>query len=333
MLNRLVAPIILSLWASLCSAQGVDINSITDKHILPSFTALAQTAEALNTTAQTKCQAQDTALRAAFSEAFDAWILASHLRFGPTETDDRAFALAFWPDSRGATPKTLNALIAAQDSIVENNDTFDAVSIAARGFYALEFLLYDPAFATPETADYRCKLLRAITTDISANTAAIVYDWEAEYAALLRTAGKNDLYHSEKEAAQELFKAMLAGLQFTSETRLGRPMGSYERPRPKRAEARRSNRSLHHVVLSLRGTYDLAMLLSENDPKLEAAYTHAFKRAELLNDPVFAAVTTPQGRFRIEVLQQAIDDIRNIATEDLGPRLGVAAGFNSLDGD
>ncbi|HBR37591.1 MAG TPA: peptidase M75, partial [Sulfitobacter pontiacus] len=50
-------------------------------------------------------------------DAFDAWIAVSHLRFGPSETDNRAFALAFWPDSRGATPKTLAGLITDADPV------------------------------------------------------------------------------------------------------------------------------------------------------------------------------------------------------------------------
>ena len=56
----------------------------------------------------------------------------------------RAFAIAFWPDSRGATPKTLAELISAEDPVIYSREEFAAVSIAARGFHALEFLLFDP---------------------------------------------------------------------------------------------------------------------------------------------------------------------------------------------
>jgi len=34
---------------------------------------------------------------AAYHVAFDAWMSVSHLRFGPSEADDRAFAIAFYP--------------------------------------------------------------------------------------------------------------------------------------------------------------------------------------------------------------------------------------------
>ena len=48
---------------------------------------------------------------------------------------------------------------------------------------------------------------------------------------------------------------------------------------------------------------------------------------------MFAGVATPQSRIEVEALQQAIDRIRVIVESRLGPALGVAAGFNSLDGD
>ena len=95
------------------------------------------------------------------SRRFDAWVGVSHLRFGPSEQDDRAFALAFWPDPRGSTPKALAALIRDEDPVVSNPDDFSTVSIAARGFYALEFLLFDPQFATAENTDYLCALIQA----------------------------------------------------------------------------------------------------------------------------------------------------------------------------
>jgi len=109
------------------------IQEITDGHILPRFETLAATAEHLANTADQDCAPDSAALRSAYADAFDAWISASHLRFGPTEVDDRAFALAFWPDSRGATPRTLSALIDARDPIAAKPEAYSQVSIAAGG--------------------------------------------------------------------------------------------------------------------------------------------------------------------------------------------------------
>lgn len=337
MIRSIASVIAIAIAPSLAAAQSVDIAAIVDGHIIAGFETLSQKTEALRITAQDHCDPGDASLEAAYHDAFDAWVRISHLRFGPTELDDRAFALAYWPDSKGFTPKALAALIAAQDPIISDEATFSTVSIAARGFFALEFLLYDQRITGMEPARYRCELVQAITVDIATNTDNILSDWQSTYADFLKSAGTNDTYRTEGEVVQELFKALSTGLQFTSETRIGRPMGTFDRPRPKRAEARRSGRSLRHVVLSLEGTRPLALQLAAGNSAISTfladAYDRALGLAEQINDPVFTAVAEPQGRIRVEALQQSIDSIRLIVSESLGPTLGVAAGFNSLDGD
>ena len=181
-------------------------------------------------------------------------------------------------------------------------------------------------------ATYRCALIRAVCRDISTNAAAILDDWENGFSDLIGNPG-NDTYRSAREAARQFFTALSTGLEFTSGTRLGRPMGTFDRPRPRRAEARRSGRSLRHVALALEATQGLAKLLSDGDEGLAEAFETAISRAKVLDDPVFAGVADPQGRLRVEVLQQDIEEIRRILAESLGPSLGIAAGFNALDGD
>ena len=324
----------LALAAAPAAASELS-SSITDQLILPAFQELAADAVELADTASTDCNPQSETLRAAYGAAFDAWIAASHYRFGPTETDSRAFALAFWPDSRSKTPKALANLIRNEDAGIKDPANFASYSIAARGFYALEFLLYDPELSTAGSAGYRCALTRAISTDIAATAQAIGINWEQSYAAEMRTPASR--YQSDEEITQELLKALTTGLQVLDGMRLGRPLGSFDRPRPNRAEARRSGRSLRHVLISLNALEPLALALAGGNHELQANITAGFakarKKAEALNDPDFAGVSNPASRFRIESLQQEIKDLRVLMTEKLGPALGVAAGFNSLDGD
>ena len=303
-----------------------DVDGAVNEHILPGYSALAEETTLL---ADAACAAED--LKPAFSSAFDAWVRVSHLRFGPSEADDRAFALAFWPDPRGSTPKTLAALISDADPVVEDAAAFGTVSVAGRGFYALEFLLFDPQFAEQSSSPYLCTLTQAITRDIAANAAAIEAGWQ-NHAALM-TAPGNDAYRTEEEAIRQLFTALATGLEFTSQARLGRPMGTFERPRPNRAEARRSDRSLRHVVLSLEATRALAGHIATRDDALDALFEKAISQAEALDDPVFANVATPQGRIRVEALQSSVEEIRRYLGGTVAPRLGIVAGFNALDGD
>lgn len=315
------------------AAISQDVSAIVDTHILPGYEALAATTQTLSVTAQEDCAPTSTALKTAYHEAFDAWVSVSHLRFGPSEKDDRAFALAFWPDPRGSTPKTLAGLIGDADPVIETRDSFRTVSVAGRGFYALEFLLFDAAFLDMGTPEYRCALVQAVSADIADNSAAILQDWSRDYADLMRNAGENDTYRSEEEAMRQLFTALSTGLEFTSSARLGRPLGTFDRPRPNRSEARRSDRSLRQVVLSLEANRSLAELMSGGNSELDATFAKALQRAASLDDASFDGVADPQDRLRVEVLQQYVDVIRQKVAEDLGASLGIAAGFNSLDGD
>ena len=324
--------IVALLAASPAIGQQPDTRSIVETHVIPRYQALANEAAELSAAATADCSTANPDLIMAYHYAFDAWVGVSHLRFGPSEVDDRAFALAFWPDPRGSTPKALSALINDRDTAVSDPDSFGSMSIAARGFYALEFLLFDPQFNKAENEQYLCAFVKAVATDISRNSAAILSDWESGYGDLMANPG-NDTYRTPTEAAQQFFTSLSTGLDFTSQTRLGRPMGTFDRPRPNRAEARRSERSMRHVILSLAATRELALLIVVGNQDVDQAFAGALENAEVLGDPVFAGVTELQGRLKVEVLQQRIDAIRGVLAEEVGPSLGIAAGFNSLDGD
>jgi len=337
---RKLIPALVSVTLMLggtAAQAGERTEAILDRHVLPLVETLARTTAALDTAAEADCAPDGAALRAAYTTAFDAWIAFSHLRFGPAETQARGFALAFWPDTRGMTPKTLRSLIASEDPVVDSAEDFATVSVAGRGFYALEFLLYDKDIAALGTEAYRCQLTRVIAADMAATAADLAQDWQDTYAGLMRHPSAEGPYQTDEEVLQEFFKALSTGLEINADLRLGRPMGQIGKPRPMRAEARRSGRSLHHVVVSLTALRQLAELLAGEDAALaaqmDAAFDNALTRADRLDDPVFAGVATPQGRLHVEVLQQAIQAVRTEANMNLGPALGVAAGFNSLDGD
>lgn len=335
-MKQIYFALVLAAAPVLADAQAAT-RDILASHILPRFETLAASTAALADTASRDCAPTSDDLRTAYGTAFDAWVSASHLRFGPTEEDDRAFALAFWPDSRGATPRVLAGLIATQDPVAATADTYADVSIAARGFYALEYLLYDETLGASGDPAYTCTLVQTVTADMAVVSAVILESWHSGYADELLTPGPQAVYRSDAEVLQEMLKALSAGLQFTSDSRLGRPLGSFDRPRPTRAEARRSGRSARHVLLSLDALEDLADLLAPRDNDLQDRLAGQFDDARnkliAFADPIFASIDDPQSRLKLEIIQQGVDNIRATVSQDLGPTLGVAAGFNALDGD
>ncbi|MEQ9692983.1 imelysin family protein [Shimia sp. SDUM112013] len=322
---------------SMADEASPTVSSALKDHILPGYGRLAEQAQALAGTADANCDANSTALRLAYHQTFDAWVAVSHLRFGPSEQHNRAFALAFWPDTRGKTPKALNGLIASEDPAARDAETFKQVSIAARGLYALEYLLYDPTLSVADTADYRCALIQTMTRDIAALAGEMRDDWQKGYAAKLATPSREGPYQSDAEGVQELFKALYTGLIFTRDMRLGRPLGSFDKPRPKRAEAWRSERSLRHVEISLLALRDLAGILATDHPgiagHLDAAFGYALETANGIESPTFANITEVQGWFELDTLRQSLEAVSEILIEELAPALAVTEGFNALDGD
>ncbi|AZB65069.1 signal peptidase [Cereibacter sphaeroides] len=321
------------LWGLLALLAAVPLRAgvpeAVNEAILPGYEGFTAATAALDTAARADCSAE--ALKAPWNAAFDAWMAVSHLRLGPSETDGRALAIAFWPDPKGSGARTQARLLEAADPDLLAPGRFAEVSVAARGLFALERLLYDPAFA----GDYACALTRATAADLARMAADLETDWRETFAPLVLTAGRdgNDRFLTEAEARQALFTQLMAGLEFTADQRLGRPLGSFDRPRPERAEARLSGRSLRNVELSLAALERLALALAPDSPRSREGFDQARSRAARLDDPRFDAVADPSGRLRVEILQQRLHALRDVLSAEVGGALGVSVGFNAADGD
>jgi hypothetical protein len=346
--RRLVAAALVALPLA-APAPGLAQEAVIDRavidravteHILPGYETAAAEAEDLAAAAQADCAPDSEDLHAAWHDAFDAWLGVAHLQFGPALEDNRLFAMGFWPDPRGAGPRALARLVGEADPVGRDPDAYAEVSAAARGFHALETMLFDARAETIGTADYRCALVRTMAADMANTVQAIRAGWTASHAQALRTAGTpgNAAYPTEADALRTLFGAAATGLQFNSEARLGRPLGTPDRARPERAEARLSERSLRNVAVSVQAIGDLALILAAPaGPDVAADLRAQLDRIETLvaraNDPALQGVADPQGRLRIEAIRSRIDELRGTLAQEVAPALGVAAGFNALDGD
>lgn len=312
---------------ALAAPARADVAEAVEDVILPGYARFADAAAGLDAAAQASCD--PAALRPAFDAAFDAWMQVQHLRLGPAEEGGRALAVNFWPDAKGSGARVQRQMLAAEDPAAANPAAFAQVSVAARGFPALERLLY--ADAAPQ--GYACTLTRATAADLARLAAELRDGWQGGFAATLTQPGAGGPYLNGAEARQALFTQLATGLEGLADQRLGRPLGSFDKPRPELAEARASGRSLRNVRESLIGLRSLAVALAPESPRTQAGFDRALSLAEGLDDPVFAGVADPQSRLKVEILQQAIRATREAAVAEVGAALGVTAGFNSADGD
>ena len=301
-----------------------------DTHVLPAVAALADPTATLADAAEAVCDGTtDLAARlAAYHAAFDAWMGASHLRFGPMERENRGFAIAFWPDPRAAGPRALSRLLA------EEAPDLTLAPIAARGLFALEWLLADPAAEAGDPVR-RCHLIAAVAADLATTAAAVDADWRTDYAARLRTAGTvgNMLYTTPEEATRTLYGALTGGLDATRDLRLAGPLGTEGRPRPRAAEAWRSGRSLRHVGLALDALEQLALALAPAPGTLPDAFAAARTALAAVPASLPEAVQTPEGRDAVATLIAALDRVRETVASEIGAPLSLTLGFNALDGD
>ena len=346
MIGRTLAAALLLAAPALAETDHAAIaQRALDQVILPGFSHLADEAGRLADVTATACAGagpiEVQALEDAYARTFDAWAEVGFLRLGPTEEDNAAFGIAFWPDTRGTIPRTLAAMIAAEDPVAEDPAAFRSVSVAARGLMALDQLLFDPGAAPVEAGSYTCRLLVAITGDLAATADLLLDRWRDPWGGLLTSAGNpaNPVYLAPDESTRALYSALTNGLQSDIDLRLGRPMGTFDKPQPRRAEAWRSGRSLANVVASLKGmrAFTAAVFAPAIGPDaaapVDAAFEAALAAAGRVNGPIDQEVATVQGRFRVEALQSALRRVQAEVASHVGPTVGVASGFNAMDGD
>lgn len=315
---------ILASLVVLSGPAWAGVEEAVDEHLLPGYAGFALATEALAAATQADCAPETW--RPALAAAFDAWGPVADIRLGPAET--AALSIAFWPDERGATARALAGLVAGDPAALEPQ-AYAQGSIAARGLFALDASLDLPK--TPEA----CAVERAIAADLAAQAEALARDWEAEAAALTSAGAEgNARYMTEDEAFRALYTQILTGLEFTADTRLGRPLGEFDRPRPTRAEAWRSGRPLPNALASAEAGAALALLLADAPlPATEAALASVRQAAAAIADPTFQDIDDPQARLRVEILQQRVRALRSAIEAEVGAPRGIAAGFNSQDGD
>jgi uncharacterized protein len=318
----------IALCFAFASPAMADVQEVVMTHIQPGYAAFAEAANALATQVDGTCDVE--AIKPAFHAAYDAWMAVQHIRIGPVEEDGRGLAIAFWPDPKALGAKAQRALMTGDPAKLAPAE-FAEQSVAARGVAGLERLLY-PVEQLPADP---CPLIRATATDLAHLAAELQSGWTDGYGDSLVSAGAagNTRFLTETEARQAMFTQLATGLEFLADQRLGRPLGDFDRPRPELAESRASSRSLRNVLLSLQAMRAMTMALTSNGPQTIAAFDDAIALAEALPDPVFADVARPEGRLKVEILQQAVRRVRDTAIAELAPALGVGVGFNSQDGD
>lgn len=358
---RMLPPCVvaLSLLVAPAAAQNAgaplaaDLGArVAETYVRPAVAGFVSEAGALSATLEALCAAPDTAgleaARADFSDLVAAWGRLSILRFGPLASDDRFERIFFWPDPRGVTLRQVQALLAAKDESALTPEALAGKSVALQGLPALEFVLFgegSDALAARE-AGYACGYGRAIAAGLAATGARVAQGWDAasSFAASFETpAPDGNPYRSPGEVAGEIVKALATGVQFVVNAELRPALGdSIGKASGRRAPLRRSDLTFMLVEAQLAGLGDL--LAATGWPSLpgdvgpvagNVGFDLENARAAIasIDGPAEAAFEVQESREKLRYVTVALDYAGHTVSERLAGTLGLAMGFNALDGD
>ncbi|WP_068115762.1 imelysin family protein [Tropicimonas marinistellae] len=318
---------------------GTDHDAVTERALAVldrQFDRFRVAAGRLEATAVAYCDGavSDAEIRDALREAWLAWAPLDSYQFGPVEQLGAALRVNFWPDKKNFVGRGLDALMSLPEEAQRDPARVADGSAAAQGLPAMERLVY--------TDLEPCPTVVGVSARISGLAQDLYDGWFAPdgWADLARAAGpENPIYLSSEEFTRTLFTALTFGLTRVADYRLARPMGTYERSYPRRAEAWRAGLTNDIVVAQLDGLEELVEggFAEDLDTEDRERILQLFEKARVVEDrisaPIAVAVEDPMTRIRVEALQTVVRQLQLEVAEDLGASLGVDAGFSAADGD
>ena len=339
---------------ALAPADYARVNAaLVEAHALPRYERLATATEAFATAAEASCAGVEDAgreqLRKRFHDAMDAWMGVQHLRFGPVVSFNRAYRFYFWPQARGKVAEAIAEIAAAGEDVAALAARIESANVAVQGLLAAEVLLYDQRYLGADANG--CGLLAAVAANMRTMAAGILADWwegEAPFAGLMAAPGPDNPFVEDHAAATlNFFQSLHDSLQLIHDVNLKPVIGeSAAAARPVLAESRLSGRSQRNIVVTLEalqalyvgeGGAGLGDLTAVADPKLDRLMRKAFRltlaTAQSIDGPIEKAAAEPGLRPPVEKLAKQVRALRQIVKDRLAPALGLAVGFNALDGD
>ena len=364
-MNRTFLPLaligLLVLWATsdshaqeIAPADYARVNAaLVETHALPRYERLGTATDAFAGAVEAFCTRESGAdqerLRAAFHDAMDAWMGVQHLRFGPVDARMRGFRFYFWPQARNKVGEAVAELVAAGKDGAALAARIGRTNVAVQGLLAAEVLVYDDRYLD---ADARgCGLLVAVTANMRAMAAGILSEWregDDAFARLMTEPGPDNPHFQDHAAATlAFFQGLHDSLQLIYDINLKPVIGdSAQSVRPVLAESRLSGRSRRNIVATLEalqslylgeGSAGLGEITAVADPKLDRLMRKAFRltlaTAQSIEGPVEQAATDAARRPQVQKLAKQVQALKQIVRDRLAPALGLAVGFNALDGD
>jgi len=333
--------------------------ALLDHHILPRYEKLVAAATAFAGAVRGFCAGSGTAgladVRERYHGVMDAWMGVQHLNFGPVELFMRSHRLYFWPGARGKVAGALKALMEDDSEGALSPGNLAEASVAVQGLPAVEYLLYtDETLEGGDAAGSpQCTVLAAVSVNIQVMAEAIVADWrggDIDFKRLfLNPAPENAYYDTHRSATLDLFKSFHGGLQIIADIKLKPVVGdTADTARPRLVESRKTGRALRNITINLEaleslylgeGGPGLSELVSKHgkddklDPLMRKAFRMTLETTGSIDAPLADAIADAQQRSQAAKLLTQVLALKQIVKSRVASSLGVAVGFNAMDGD
>lgn len=336
------------------------LTDLTTNVILPSYQDVATKADALkgSTAALAGGPSESTlaAAQAAWRETKDAWRRTEAFRFGPVETKSISGAIDYWP----GRPATIEQAIAGDQPITVAS--VDALGSLAKGFVALEYLLFDNvggnaailAKLTGEGGARRLQYIAAVAEILDGKTRDLLAAWSPSgenFAKELTDAGgAGALFPSSKAALDQLVNSASFAAELVTNTKIGKPFGKKTGgvPAPEEEESPLSDNSIADMIATLDGVIavytgarggvdgmgvsDLVRAKNASlDDRVVAGLADA--RAKILAIPAPFRTAITANPAAVETAYQSVRDVKNTMTTEVAGALGTTLKFNDNDGD
>ncbi|MEQ1652236.1 MAG: imelysin family protein [Hyphomicrobium sp.] len=322
------------------------VQTTLQKHVIPHFESLhaaaARLPDAVTRVCETGADGAREDLNTAFRDTVFAWAGVEFFRFGPMTEGARRERMSFWPDPRGVMNRQLRQLMASGDAALVENGALAKQSAAVQGLRALEVLLTDTdtPLGPGDAAKFRCTFAAALAANISANADALYQGWSKDGGwkdKMLRPGSDNDTYKEPQEAASELVKALLTGLQLIGDGQVKPRVDGGDKFQGPYAKANLSGGYYEAGVASLGAFYDtleLESFLPEDKDWVKNWAGGAWRTMRESDGAGGRGPGVAKGQQPpVRKVFDMFSGLRKLVAAEMSAAAGLTVGFNELDGD
>ncbi|MEM9634143.1 MAG: imelysin family protein [Pseudomonadota bacterium] len=341
-------------------AMAADFNKPIEQaitgYIRPATAEFAESASKLPAAVKAICaettEATVEGLKSSFSETVRDYSRVHFLRFGPLLENDRLNRLSFLPDPRGTAQRQIRKIYAAHDESVLSLGSLQNKSVAVQSMTAFELIAFNKSTdvvlgEAGDNKDYTCGYALAIAENVAEIAGNLASDWADPngFSKVLLSAGpENERFRSPTEALEAVFNSLVTGIIIAKDQDVLPALGSSEeKAKPRRFPYSRSGNSILYVSAELDGINDavasmeLKEYMSPDNQWIMDTLGFEFKNANnylaQLQPPLRKTFGEEGSYNQAKALVVNLTAIQDMMGQEVAGALGLAGGFNALDGD